>query len=299
MGGSLYTIKSVSKKTGIPAATLRKWEQRYGLVAPLRLENGYRGYTERDLHILKWVNQRVQTGELISTVAEEIKERLREGWHPPEAPPAAAAGVAPRRERLLAQLLASDTSGAVRSLEELFSVLAPESVLLDVFQPILYDIGERWESGKISEFQEHAASSLLRDRIAALRAFQGQADGPHIVTGCVPGELHEIGILMVGYFAMRKGCRVTHLGISPSPDGLRLAIRQLRPDAVCLSVSMDEVLQRALPHLSALVAEAARLEQPPLLFLGGRAAPPTLPGFVVVQRDGPEALAEVLQRLTR
>jgi MerR family regulatory protein len=41
------TLKAVSRRTGIPAATLRTWERRYGFLRPVRSANGYRLYGEQ------------------------------------------------------------------------------------------------------------------------------------------------------------------------------------------------------------------------------------------------------------
>jgi hypothetical protein len=41
------TLKAVSRRTGIPAATLRTRERRYGFLRPVRSANGYRLYGEQ------------------------------------------------------------------------------------------------------------------------------------------------------------------------------------------------------------------------------------------------------------
>ncbi|MGB2850775.1 MAG: MerR family transcriptional regulator, partial [Solirubrobacterales bacterium] len=41
-------IGELARRAGLPAATLRSWERRYGIVSPGRTEGGYRLYTERD-----------------------------------------------------------------------------------------------------------------------------------------------------------------------------------------------------------------------------------------------------------
>jgi hypothetical protein len=46
------TISEVSRRTGIPAAGLRNWEQRYGLPRPQRSPTGQRRYREADCDLL-------------------------------------------------------------------------------------------------------------------------------------------------------------------------------------------------------------------------------------------------------
>jgi MerR family transcriptional regulator, light-induced transcriptional regulator len=43
------TISDLAERTGVPPATLRSWESRYGFPRPLRLDGGHRRYAEPDV----------------------------------------------------------------------------------------------------------------------------------------------------------------------------------------------------------------------------------------------------------
>jgi DICT domain-containing protein/predicted DNA-binding transcriptional regulator AlpA len=45
----LLTIGDLAERTGVPPATLRSWESRYGFPQPIRLAGGHRRYAERDV----------------------------------------------------------------------------------------------------------------------------------------------------------------------------------------------------------------------------------------------------------
>jgi MerR family transcriptional regulator, light-induced transcriptional regulator len=45
----LLTISDLAERTGVPPATLRSWEARYGFPQPVRLAGGHRRYAERDV----------------------------------------------------------------------------------------------------------------------------------------------------------------------------------------------------------------------------------------------------------
>src|SRR4051795_8276074 len=45
----LLTISELAVRTGVPPATLRSWESRYGFPRPVRLAGGHRRYDERDV----------------------------------------------------------------------------------------------------------------------------------------------------------------------------------------------------------------------------------------------------------
>lgn len=48
-GDRLLTIGELAERTGVPPATLRSWESRYGFPQPTRLAGGHRRYAERDV----------------------------------------------------------------------------------------------------------------------------------------------------------------------------------------------------------------------------------------------------------
>ncbi|MGZ3618621.1 MAG: MerR family transcriptional regulator [Ktedonobacteraceae bacterium] len=62
----LYNTKAVVQQTGIPAPTLRAWERRYTFLLPGRADNSYRRYSERDIVVIRWLKERVDSGMSIS-----------------------------------------------------------------------------------------------------------------------------------------------------------------------------------------------------------------------------------------
>src|SRR5690242_20039618 len=81
----LFNTKAVVHQTGVPAPTLRAWERRYGILAPRRGENDYRLYSERDMMMVSWLRERVETGMTISQAIallrslEPARRRSRRG----------------------------------------------------------------------------------------------------------------------------------------------------------------------------------------------------------------------------
>lgn len=62
----MFNTKSAVQQTGVPGPTLRAWERRYTLLAPERANNTYRLYSERDIVLIRWLKERVDTGMTIS-----------------------------------------------------------------------------------------------------------------------------------------------------------------------------------------------------------------------------------------
>jgi PAS domain S-box-containing protein len=75
------TLKAVSKRTGIPAATLRTWEHRYGFLRPRRSAAGYRLYGEAEIARIERVKYLVEQGVRIGAAMKAVIEEA-EGNEP-------------------------------------------------------------------------------------------------------------------------------------------------------------------------------------------------------------------------
>jgi DNA-binding transcriptional MerR regulator len=82
------TLKAVSRRTGIPAATLRTWERRYGFIRPRRSPGGYRLYGSEEIarieRVKYLVGQGVRIGEAMKAVIDEagVDELPDDAQHP-------------------------------------------------------------------------------------------------------------------------------------------------------------------------------------------------------------------------
>ena len=66
-------IAAVARRTGVPAATLRKWEQRYGVPAPLRTNGQHRRYGEAEIARVDWLKARLAEGYRIGVAATALR----------------------------------------------------------------------------------------------------------------------------------------------------------------------------------------------------------------------------------
>src|SRR5215216_794673 len=68
----VYTVKHAAALTGIPADTLRMWERRYHVVAPVRSEGGYRLYDDAAIARLTAMHALVEAGWAPRRAAEQV-----------------------------------------------------------------------------------------------------------------------------------------------------------------------------------------------------------------------------------
>ncbi len=309
----LFNTKAVVHQTSVPAPTLRAWERRYGILAPRRGENDYRLYSERDIATVTWLRERVESGMTISQAIallrslEPARRRGRRATQLPAAPPAQPVEPPGRfaldemTASMVQHLTALDEPAAKRVIMQALAVYSVEDVCLQLFTPVLYEVGRLWAAGQISVTVEHFAAALIRGQLDNLyHLAAGGQTGLLVLVGCAPGELHEIGALMLALFLRRAGLRVAYLGQSVEARSLVSATQSARPAAVVLSATMPA-------HAASLLEAAEALHQAvkpgPALFVGGQgfAADAVLAGRVSGQYlplNAPEATQEIRKRIT-
>jgi len=243
-----YTIKAVSKQTGILPVTIRAWERRFQLLKPQRAENRYRMYSERDVLILKWIQGNLNRGVSISKAVSNLKANLEDGILPvvaseTEQQPAAVQAHAPAAyaERLYQALVAHDDVTASQLLQEAHAVFDLVIVFEQIILPCMYRVGDAWQSGKMSITSEHVASSFIRGKLMTLlNAYPNRRTSKVVLVGCAPFEQHEIGTLMLAILLRRSGLRVDYLGPDVPLDDLLEYAREEHPAMILLSATLEQ-----------------------------------------------------------
>jgi DNA-binding transcriptional MerR regulator len=75
----IYSVGAVERMLGVPAATVRNWEERYGVVRPARSGGGHRLYTRAQVEQLRFVKERVDSGLQPAEAHRLLGERLESG----------------------------------------------------------------------------------------------------------------------------------------------------------------------------------------------------------------------------
>ncbi len=278
----VYTIKTVVQETGIPPATLRAWERRYGVLSPGRSDGGYRLFSERDIAVLRWLKRQVDSGVSISRAAALLELREQAGEAVQVAPATSAyaskavalssSGVhspAAIAEALLEVLLAFREPESETILSEAFALYPVDVVVEEIVAPLLSEVGERWHRGEATIVQEHFITDFLRRRLMVLfHAVHQPTAEPLAITAAAPAEWHDLGILMVSLALRREGWRVIPLGQNVPIESLVAEIHKLRPNLVCLSATTGESIG-ALRQVYQAVRDMS--EPRPQLVFGGRA----------------------------
>lgn len=116
----VYSISAVARMVGVPVATLRTWEERYGLVVPERNASGHRLFSRSQVEQLRFVTARTAEGMSAADAHRLLAEQMGTGLSPADR-----GGDAPRLLILLA-----DHDRYAAELQEYF--LKTEGFAVDV-----------------------------------------------------------------------------------------------------------------------------------------------------------------------
>jgi CheY-like chemotaxis protein len=75
----VFSIGAVARVLGVPAPTLRTWEERYEVVVPLRSPGGHRLYSRQQLEQLRFLRDRISSGLSSADAHRLLRERLDGG----------------------------------------------------------------------------------------------------------------------------------------------------------------------------------------------------------------------------
>ena len=139
----IYSIGAVSAMLGVETATLRAWEERYGVVVPTRSGGGQRIYSRDDLERLRFVVDKVNAGSTPADAHRLLADQLREpaGLSRPDPQAVTIVILLAERDRYAAELFeyflrteGYDVCSAFDPMiaEELFSQRRPDLSIVEL-----------------------------------------------------------------------------------------------------------------------------------------------------------------------
>jgi DNA-binding transcriptional MerR regulator len=255
-----YPIRTVSTLTGVNAITLRAWERRYGLIKPVRTDSGHRVYTRADIDNIHRIMALLDKGVAISQVRRTLGEPEQGAAREEEAGPWAG-----YRERMVMAIAQFDENRLEDVYNEVLALYPTDLVTRKVLLPLLAELGERWQSTEGSVAEEHFFGVYLRNKLGARFHHRNRNNtGPKLLVACLPGEQHEVGLLLFALAAHEHGYRLVLLGADMPLADLPLAAKRSQSAAIALSGSIVPKPQLLTEQLPALVAAAGMP-----VFIGG------------------------------
>lgn len=279
---ALYPIRTISEMTGVHPVTLRAWERRYGLIEPHRTAKGHRLYSEDDILLIHKVVALLEKGVPVSQVRAHLAQTDSDKRETLTATPSDYWQGA--SQRMLAAIIRFDPQRLDATYNEAMSLYPVNIVTQLLLTPLLKILGERWTQVDAGIAEEHFFGTYMRNKLGARlhHLTTRPQNGPVLVAACLPGEFHELGLLLFAIAAMEQGFNVVILGANMPINQLVFVVERSQAAAVVLSGSMLPDERAFLDHLNALVT-VTRVP----IFIGGHAA---LSSLDAIRRAGAHPL---------
>jgi MerR family transcriptional regulator, light-induced transcriptional regulator len=248
---SLLPIRTVSILTGVNAVTLRAWERRYSLITPQRTPKGHRLYTQQDVdrinQVVKLLNQGISVshvkplldqapGEVLTSTTKDEGETWKT-----------------YQDKMLGAIERFDEAALDSVYNDALSLYPVDIVNQRLTTPLLRLLGERWKKRDMGIAEEHFFSVYLRNKLGTrIHHMNLRGNGPLLLLACLPGELHEIGLLFFALAAVDAGYRVLILGANTPLQQIPGVLDRKSCVGVILSGSSKPargVIQTDLPEL--------------------------------------------------
>lgn len=245
------SISAVERNTGLSKDTLRVWERRYGFPAPGRDLHGERVYAPdqvEKLRIIKRLMDRgLRPGKLIGQPLADLKALVDD--HPAEGslPPN------PELAALMDLVRAHRVTELRQQLMQSLHRQGLEHFISDIIAPMNTEVGEAWMRGDLEVYEEHlyteVAQGLLRTTINGLPP---GSQAPRVLLTSLPGELHQMGLLMAEAIFTLNDAGCISLGTQTPARDIVMAAESHSADIVALSFSASFPAAQVAEALGAL-----------------------------------------------
>jgi MerR family transcriptional regulator, light-induced transcriptional regulator len=236
-----YRIQTVAEMTGVPAATLRAWERRYGIPSPERSSSAYRLFSDHDVASIRKLKELCDEG-MAPAEAARMVVRIEEASNTPvEVDPYRRAC-----EAILRAITDFDPQGLEQAVRGAMFLGSATTIYHRVIAPTMRTVGDRWHEGTMSVAQEHMASEVLSGAARdMLRLVDPPTAAPEVLVACFADEDHALPLYGVAFGLVQSGLRPVMLGAKTPPSAIRHAVESIQPDLVCLSVTVSPPAYRA------------------------------------------------------
>lgn len=217
-----FSIKDLENLTGVKAHTIRMWEKRYNVLAPMRTDTNIRLYDVSSLQKLLNITLLNNYGYKISKISK---------LHPDSIPELVNDIISEKSAKTHAisafkmAMMNFDQSLFLSTYNTLLSEKTFKQVFLEVFLPLLEEVGTLWQTGTISPSHEHFISYLIKQKVL-VNTERIQANVPsrndRVFALYLPmNEIHELGLMYVNYELISNGYKTIYLGESVPISCLR------------------------------------------------------------------------------
>ncbi|MGA2351215.1 MAG: corrinoid protein [Terracidiphilus sp.] len=163
--------------------------------------------------------------------------------------------------------------------------MEPVVLIAESMVPAMDEVGRLYEAEEYFVPELLLAGRAMRSAFELLRplmAISGEKMATKVIIGTVKGDLHDIGKNIVGSMLEGSGFEVVDLGTDVSPEKFVAAVKEQKPQFVCLSALLTVTMPAMKTTIEAL--ESAGLRTTVKVLVGG--APVTSQYATEIGADG-------------
>jgi 5-methyltetrahydrofolate--homocysteine methyltransferase len=163
--------------------------------------------------------------------------------------------------------------------------MEPMVLIADSMVPAMDEVGRLFEAEEYFVPELLLAGRAMRSAFELLRplmAVSGDKMATKVIIGTVKGDLHDIGKNIVGSMLEGSGFEVVDLGTDVSPEKFVIAVKEQKPQFVCMSALLTVTMPAMKTTIDAL--ETAGLRSTVKVLIGG--APVTSQYAAEIGADG-------------
>ncbi|WP_420379743.1 MerR family transcriptional regulator [Gilvibacter sp.] len=247
-----FNIKDLENLSGVKAHTIRIWEKRYGLLEPNRTDTNIRKYDldnlKKLLNVTFLYNEGIKISKIAKLSEEEIQQIIEERATQKQEDYAMKA--------FKTAMFDFDYTLFATTFNELSERMSFREIFMDVFIPLLQEIGTLWQTGTIDPAHERFISELIKQKIIVnisnLQSVQAPERDDILFSLYLPyEEIHEIGLLYAHYEILQAGYQTIYLGSNIPLPSLRNVLKHhdnvvfvsfftVKPDKVSLYEYLKE-----------------------------------------------------------
>jgi DNA-binding transcriptional MerR regulator len=219
---STFSIKNLENISGIKAHTIRIWEKRYNLLHPERTDTNIRRYSLSSLQKLLNITLLYNHGFKISKIAS-----LEEGEIPIMVRDIALKSTSEQVaiNALKLAMVNFDYVMFDATYDEIASKYEFDYIFINIFMPLMKELGILWQTGAISPSHEHFITNLVKQKIhiqtELIQRKQTPQENQKVFVLFLPeNEIHELGVLFLNYYILSQNFKTIFLGQSLTTESL-------------------------------------------------------------------------------
>ncbi|TYB79609.1 MerR family transcriptional regulator [Bizionia myxarmorum] len=224
-----FSIKDLEHLSGVKAHTIRIWEKRYNLLEPDRTETNIRFYSLESLQKLLNITFLYNNGYKISKIAEindvDIADTVRLLSAKDYADDHAI-------NMFKLAMLNFDKSLFFSTYNNLIEHKSFSDIFVEVFIPLMSEIGLLWQTNTITPAQEHFISELIKQKLLVnieMHQYEKPKNDDKAFVLFLPNnEIHDLGLHFLNYKLSKANYHTVYLGPSVPIQSLKDVLKHYK-----------------------------------------------------------------------